>query len=243
MISNSSPTDLESNNPQQPGESPSADQKSTPKNYRLLTPSDLAHADGADSFNNRFMRRYSIREGQNLVGRFVGNQIITADVHYRVNEGEGQGGQLHVLCNGKDCPACLANLKPVATCFLPFFSLIDLDIGIVTFDLGGGPGSLRAQLALLLEREDYLSLLLEIAKVNRRHRVAILRIRDPEHPEADGMDFGDATLKDILVRGLPSPEDILATFERKSNKMLLADNPSLARPIRLLHPEINLTEL
>lgn len=182
-----------------------------------------------------------IRDGESAMIRFVAPEPIPARLHFGAL---GGGKRAPVRCNadGKTpCAACLAGLRRTPVHLLPVLNLDQDELAVLTLYEDDGAGSLRGQMGPLIKRPDFTNLMVEVAKKGGRYEVRLRKVLDPAKP--DGFPNGDAVLRDVMARGLPTKEDLLATIDAKTNGELLAENPLLERKIALRYPQFDLSQL
>jgi hypothetical protein len=212
-----------------------------PVSFTVEHAADLVAQNSKTTPGAASVRRRWIADGESVLLRPVTNQVVTANVHFKVSD--SAGAFLTLLCNGPICALCLGKHRATVTCFLLAYILDDADFAVVTFDRRAGAGSLGGQLLPLLREENYLDKIIEVSKEKNRYRVAIVKVRDPQEPEGDAIDYGDAELRDLVARGLPGPGDLLQSVERRDNRALTEDLSWLPRKIKLFHPNIDLANL
>ncbi|WP_426751125.1 hypothetical protein [Myxococcus sp. Y35] len=188
--------------------------------------------------------RLWLRPGEPAILRYVTRELVKAHVHFGIQGADGK--KLTVRCNkgpGQDCALCLGGFRPTEVYLLLVFNVGEGDLTALTLYKDGGAGSLRTQLTPIIKRPDYLNVIIQVTKVAQRHEVRLLEVVDPSKPRSDGVDYGDAVLRDIYARGLPTAEDVLATLEVRDNQMLLEDVVGLKRKVQLLNPGVELAVL
>ncbi len=171
-----------------------------------------------------------VRGGESVDVRFVTDNVVTLLVHSFVPD--GHGGKLNLQCLGDSCSLCLSGDRPEESCLLLIYFLEDRDLGVLKFKNSNYPGSLGTQLLPLLGREEYLNLVVDIQRTGNSYRATIAAIIDPDDPKQLGMDFGDDVLEERFTSRWPSPEEIVALVERRSNQQLLLDLPWLKDKLR-----------
>ncbi len=182
-----------------------------------------------------------LREGESVAIRLVTTRTAQAEIHFGAR---GEGKLAPVRCNkvdGNECAVCLSRMRPTQIHLLLVLNLGAAELGVLTLYKDSSAGSLFAQLAPLMKRADLTNLIVEVTKVGRRYQVRLLKTVDTSKP--DGNDYGDAILRDVVSRGLPTNEDLLGTLDTVSNSELLMDNPALERKISLFHPGFDITTL
>ena len=171
-----------------------------------------------------------IRGGESIEIRFVTDNVITLPVHSFVSD--GHGGKLNLQCLGDPCCLCLSGDRPEESCLLPVYFLEDGDLGVLRFKNSNFPGTLATQLLPLLGQDEYLDFVVEIQRTANTYRAAVIMVIDPDDPDQQGMDFGDDVLDDLLDGHWPSPEEVVALVERRSNRQLVRDLPWLNDRLR-----------
>lgn len=197
--------------------------------YRLQKASDLVcKAEGRHA--GSVLRMRWVGDGESVEIRFVTDDVVTLPVHTFVPD--GHGGKMNVQCLGDPCSLCLSGDRPEDSCLLLTYFLEDRDLGVFRFKSSSHPGSLAAQLLPLLGQKGYLNYIVEILKRGKAHSANIITIIDPNDPNQFEMDFGDDVLADLVEHGGPSPDELVALIERRSNKQLIIDLPWLKDKLR-----------
>lgn len=184
-----------------------------------------------------------IRDGESAMIRFVAPEPIPARLHFGAL---GGGNRAPIRCNADSdskapCAACLAGLRLTPVHLLPVLNLDQDELAVLTLYEDAGAGSLRGQMGPLIKRPDFTNLMVEVTKNGGRYQVRLRKVLDPTKP--DGFENGDAVLRDVMARGLPTKEDLLATIDSKTNGELLTENPVLERKIALRYPQFDLSQL
>lgn len=167
--------------------------------------------------------------------RFVSNLVVTVKAHWYKEAGQ------NVLrtCNGTGCVFCLALVKAIDQCLVPVFDIDNLELAVLAFGLGGDK-SLASKILPLLERDEYLDLVVEVTRERSeddrgagRYVVDAFGRDALAQSDLSNMDLGDDVLREI-VEGEPPPPDVIAAIvEQSSNEQLLQEFPALARKVRL----------
>jgi hypothetical protein len=183
------------------------------------------------------LRRTWVKEDSMMI-RLVTQKTVKAKVHFaKPKDGKG----FAVQCNGALCALCLGGNKAVEQNLLLVFDVEERDLAVLPIDQSTGPSSLRQQLAPHVRNPNFFLLVLELAKVGQRYRVSLSR--DLAATPAVGDDFGDSVLATIAKAGLPTEDDVRASYEKRTNDELLEDLPELERAIRLRHADVDLAAL
>jgi hypothetical protein len=183
------------------------------------------------------LSRMWVQEHSKMI-RLPTQKTVKAKVHFaKPKEGKG----FAVQCNGSMCALCLGGNKPVEQNLLLVFDVEERDLAVLAIDQSTGPSSLRQQLRPHMRSVNFFLLVLELAKVGQRYRVSLSR--DLGQAPAVGDDFGDSVLATIAKAGLPTEDDVLASYEKRSNSELLEDMPEIERAIRLRHADLDMAAL